>query len=95
VFGVAHFAGEVFYEAAQFQNKNASAHRPDIATFLRKHGGSFVRKVMNEPEQRDSSSELDRSQNNDAAVVPSKSTAPSQTQRKLFGRTLISFSVRN
>jgi hypothetical protein len=45
---------------------------------------------MNEPEQRDPSSELDRSQNNDAAVVPSKSAAPSQTQRKLFGRTLIS-----
>lgn len=81
VFGIAHFAGEVFYEADQFQNKNASAHRPDIATFLRRHGGAFVREVMNEPEQRDASPTR-----SEAATA----AAPVPSQRKLFGRTLIS-----
>jgi len=52
LFGVKHFAGEVFYEAAQFVRKNASAHRPDICTFLREHGGSFVRQMITTDESK-------------------------------------------
>jgi len=43
VFGVKHFAGEVFYDASGFCRKNARAQRPDIVAFLRSHGSSFVR----------------------------------------------------
>lgn len=83
VFGIAHFAGEVFYEAAQFQRKNASAHRPDIAAFLREHGDAFVREVVCSPE----------SENRDGAVRQGSTATPaaaSASRRKLFGRTLIS-----
>ncbi|CAE7567771.1 MYO7B, partial [Symbiodinium necroappetens] len=52
LFGVKHFAGEVFYEAAHFVRKNASAHRPDICTFLREHGGSFVRQMITTDESK-------------------------------------------
>lgn len=81
VFGVAHFAGEVFYEAATFQRKNASAHRPDVAAFLRAHGGAFVREVVG-------------GEGNSAATDAVNSlpgaTAQANRRRKLFGRTLIS-----
>lgn len=46
LFGVAHFAGDVFYDTRHFVNKNAGAHRPDIVAFLRQHGGSFVRSLF-------------------------------------------------
>lgn len=48
LFGVKHFAGQVFYEAADFVRKNASAHRPDICAFLREHGGDFVREMLSD-----------------------------------------------
>lgn len=75
LFGVKHFAGEVFYEAAHFVRKNASAHRPDIVAFLRDHGGSFVREVLaGEAEE---------------AEEKQQQTSSSRRGRKLFGRTLI------
>lgn len=46
VFGIAHFAGEVFYETSQFAQKNASAHRPDIVAFLKEKGGTFVHELV-------------------------------------------------
>lgn len=48
LFGVKHFAGQVFYEASDFVRKNASAHRPDISAFLRAHGGTFVREMISD-----------------------------------------------
>jgi len=95
-FGVAHFAGEVFYDAAQFQSKNASAHRPDIHTFLRRHGGEFVREVLigeakAEPLKREPSVDASpASSSADALPSTSASTVNGNSQRKLFGRTLIS-----
>ncbi|CAE8628568.1 unnamed protein product, partial [Polarella glacialis] len=77
VFGVKHFAGEVFYEAAHFVRKNASAHRPDIVAFLKQHGGSFVREVL-----------AGEGDEQDAATAVTK--GPGRPGRKLFGRTLIS-----
>jgi len=83
IFGVAHFAGEVFYEAAHFVHKNARAHRPDIVAFLCTHGSNFVRGVL----MGDADSEMDgspvRSATNETAAI-------STNRRKLFGRTLIS-----
>jgi len=82
VFGIAHFAGTVYYEAAQFVRKNASAHRPDIAAFLRQYGSPFVRSLAGDGEGE-----------TDAPPVrsnPSSNTnASGSTRRKLFGRTLI------
>lgn len=46
VFGVRHFAGEVYYETSQFVRKNASAHRPDIVAFLRDHASAFVSEML-------------------------------------------------
>lgn len=87
-FGVAHFAGEVFYEVAQFQSKNASAHRPDIVVFLKEQGCPFVRDVIT------GDAEV---QNRDASPMPQSARSPSRdgpnanaSRRKLFGRTLIS-----
>lgn len=73
LFGVKHFAGEVFYEAAHFVRKNASAHRPDIVAFLRDQGGSFVREVLA----------------GEAEDAEEKQQTSSRRGRKLFGRTLI------
>lgn len=95
-FGVAHFAGEVFYDAAQFQSKNASAHRPDIHTFLRRHGGEFVREVLvgeAKAEAVKAEPAIDASPASscgDAISSTSASTYNGSSQRKLFGRTLIS-----
>eukprot|EP00929_Paragymnodinium_shiwhaense_P096392 TRINITY_DN5796_c0_g1_i2.p1 TRINITY_DN5796_c0_g1~~TRINITY_DN5796_c0_g1_i2.p1 ORF type:complete len:1442 (-),score=353.43 TRINITY_DN5796_c0_g1_i2:80-4405(-) len=80
IFGVAHFAGEVFYEAEQFVQKNASAHRPDIVAFLSKNGGNFVKEVL----AGDSAA-------GGLETVPSPAATGGQRgRRKLFGRTLIS-----
>eukprot|EP00930_Biecheleria_cincta_P038117 TRINITY_DN26191_c0_g1_i1.p1 TRINITY_DN26191_c0_g1~~TRINITY_DN26191_c0_g1_i1.p1 ORF type:complete len:1265 (-),score=199.83 TRINITY_DN26191_c0_g1_i1:80-3874(-) len=46
VFGVVHFAGEVFYEAKNFVLKNASAFKPDIVSFLRRAGNAFVHELF-------------------------------------------------
>mmetsp|Transcript_101227 Transcript_101227/g.179801 ORF Transcript_101227/g.179801 Transcript_101227/m.179801 type:complete len:1288 (-) Transcript_101227:141-4004(-) len=73
LFGVKHFAGEVYYEAAHFVRKNASAHRPDIVSFLREHGGSFVREVLA----------------GEAEELPEEKPSNGRRGRKLFGRTLI------
>eukprot|EP00933_Yihiella_yeosuensis_P051032 TRINITY_DN48861_c0_g1_i1.p1 TRINITY_DN48861_c0_g1~~TRINITY_DN48861_c0_g1_i1.p1 ORF type:complete len:1377 (+),score=302.16 TRINITY_DN48861_c0_g1_i1:47-4177(+) len=78
MFGVKHFAGEVFYEAAHFVRKNASAHRPDIVSFLRDQGGSFVREVL--------AGEADEA----AAAAAAAAAGSGRRGRKLFGRTLIS-----
>lgn len=74
LFGVKHFAGEVFYQAEHFVRKNASAHRPDIVSFLREHGGSFVREVL--------AGEAEESKDAEEAKSGRRG-------RKLFGRTLI------
>mmetsp|Transcript_9545 Transcript_9545/g.20941 ORF Transcript_9545/g.20941 Transcript_9545/m.20941 type:complete len:1035 (+) Transcript_9545:2-3106(+) len=81
VFGVKHFAGEVFYEAAQFVRKNASAHRPDIVAFLREKGGGFIREVLAEDKEAE--------EKTDGIAVDSKG-GKKGPRRKLFGRTLIS-----
>eukprot|EP00931_Biecheleriopsis_adriatica_P006099 TRINITY_DN107555_c0_g1_i1.p1 TRINITY_DN107555_c0_g1~~TRINITY_DN107555_c0_g1_i1.p1 ORF type:complete len:1278 (+),score=237.54 TRINITY_DN107555_c0_g1_i1:29-3835(+) len=46
VFGVAHFAGEVFYEARHFVHKNASSYKPDIIAFLRQSSNAFVSELF-------------------------------------------------
>lgn len=76
LFGVKHFAGEVYYEAAQFVRKNASAHRPDIVHFLRENGGSFLREVVAGAATEE--------------TTATAATASGRRGRKLFGRTLIS-----
>jgi len=89
VFGVRHFAGEVFYEAAQFVGKNASAHRPDIVEFLRASVSTFVQELLGSdadgsPQSGDGASE-------DALGRTASSAASSSSRpRKLFGKTLIS-----
>lgn len=46
VFGVSHFAGDVYYETRNFVLKNASSHRPDIVAFFRSHANGFVRQLF-------------------------------------------------
>mmetsp|Transcript_100673 Transcript_100673/g.259962 ORF Transcript_100673/g.259962 Transcript_100673/m.259962 type:complete len:1419 (-) Transcript_100673:242-4498(-) len=93
VFGVKHFAGEVFYEAALFVRKNASAHRPDIVSFLREKGSSFVREFLESDEQKteglSAAGDTSKPIGSPAAGTPSTDKA-GRPRRKLFGRTLIS-----
>jgi len=99
-FGIRHFAGEVFYEAAHFTRKNASAHRPDIVAFLRKHGCHFMHEVLgvdgsDVADPLDSlggqfpSTSVDRHLSVGSSCS-SPTSAGSRPRRKLFGRTLIS-----
>jgi len=81
-FGVAHFAGEVQYDASQFVRKNASAHRPDIVAFLRQNGGSFIRDVF--------ASEVTVGDAVDGDMKAADGEESKGGRRKLFGRTLIS-----
>lgn len=77
VFGVVHFAGEVFYEAKHFVLKNASAFKPDIVNFLRRAGNAFVNELF-ETEGRASS-----------GVQGAGKEAP-PVQRRLLGTTIAS-----
>lgn len=74
-FGIAHFAGDVFYDTEQFVRKNAAAHRSDITTFLRQHGGRFVYRFLN----IDATESLRGECHDDV---------PSQPSRKLGGTTI-------
>merc|ERR1740129_2470269 len=88
VFGIAHFAGEVFYEAAQFVRTNASAHRPDIVAFLRQHGGAFVCEVASGDT---CTADGEAASGGSAPGSGGSSLAVNGiwSRRKLFGRTLI------
>lgn len=77
LFGIKHFAGDVFYEAAQFVRKNASAHKPDIVCFLREQGAAFASEVL--------TGDIEAEQEAAAAAA-----AAGGRRRRLFGRTLIS-----
>lgn len=90
-FGVRHFAGEVFYEAAQFVKKNASADRPDIAAFFCSAGSAFAQEIfaanrLEGGSEKQSPSPTILTQPGSELVTP----ASSVPRRKLFGRTLIS-----
>jgi len=88
VFGVAHFAGEVFYEARHFVRKNASSHRPDIVAFLRRHGGSFVRQLFAGETAADTCTSGASLVADAANVGSDDGDAPGR--RRLMGTTLIS-----
>lgn len=74
VFGIKHFAGEVFYEAEHFVRKNASAHRPDIYSFFKDQKALFAREVLG----------------GEAAEAEREAAAAGGPRRRLFGKTLIS-----
>lgn len=93
MFGIRHFAGDVFYDTADFARKNASANRPDIARFLQANGGQFVRRVIegDAPPQSpelaaDCQTVIPGSNPSASSRVPVGANGP----RRLFGRTLIS-----
>lgn len=84
LFGVRHFAGDVYYEAAQFVRKNSSANRPEVIGFLRSKGCDFVREVFDALEQ-DSSSEDPKGN-----VVEAGPQLCGKPRKKKPGRTQIS-----
>lgn len=84
-FGVAHFAGEVIYDASHFVQKNTSAHRPDVLAFLRRHGGPFLCELANESAAVSGHADSGTS----AAEGPARSPPPTG-RRRLMGSTLIS-----
>mmetsp|Transcript_116217 Transcript_116217/g.205819 ORF Transcript_116217/g.205819 Transcript_116217/m.205819 type:complete len:1162 (-) Transcript_116217:214-3699(-) len=88
-FGVAHFAGEVIYDATHFVQKNTSAHRPDVLAFLRRCGGAFLCELVNE--SASAATGAAESSAGGAAGEPSRSRSPAaRGRRRLMGSTLIS-----
>eukprot|EP00427_Karlodinium_veneficum_P062454 CAMPEP_0169338818 /NCGR_PEP_ID=MMETSP1017-20121227/18121_1 /TAXON_ID=342587 /ORGANISM="Karlodinium micrum, Strain CCMP2283" /LENGTH=1049 /DNA_ID=CAMNT_0009434383 /DNA_START=28 /DNA_END=3177 /DNA_ORIENTATION=- len=82
-FTVAHFAGEVVYDATQFVRKNASAHRPDVIEFFRRSGGEFARGLF---------TPTDVVLGEESLGASSRACASGATagRRRLIGSTLIS-----
>jgi len=94
VFGVRHFAGEVFYETAQFVRKNASAHRPDIVEFLRASASTFVCELLSGDGEAQATVGAEEEEEDQLAKSVSHGqpggVRSARPRRKLFGRTLIS-----
>merc|ERR1740129_1212299 len=88
MFGIAHFAGEVFYEAEHFAWTNASAHRLDVVAFLRHYGGAFVSKVASR-DRCTTEGEAPLGVATSISRVPSLEDGSPESRRKLFGQTLI------
>lgn len=86
-FAVAHFAGEVVYDASQFVRKNASAHRPDVIDFFRRYGGEFTSGLF-----APASSASEAACADEPAGANSRTSAGGATagRRRIIGSTLIS-----